>query len=107
MKLTTQFVVLVLGMLAGMIGLVVSLAVWADWQDGSIVGMVSAFGTLAGGLILAVRNQQKTTETLADQDEKLNKIERQTNGLSSVERNDIAEKAATAVVVRLKNDGHL
>jgi hypothetical protein len=97
-KLTTQLVVLILGTLAGLVALVVCLAVWANWSDGAIVGMVSAFGTLATGLIVAVRNQQKTQETLLGQDEKLAVIEKQTNGLSTRERQDIAERAAAAAI---------
>lgn len=102
MKLTTQLVVLILGTLAGLIGLVVCLAVWADWSDGAIVGMVSAFGTLASGLIVAVRNQQKTQETLTRQDEQLATIERQTNGLSEAERQDIADRAAAAAIAQMR-----
>ncbi len=77
MKLTTQLTVLILGTLLGMIALVLCLAVWADWSDGAIVGMVSAFGTLASGVIVAVRNQQKTAEVLDGQGEQLATIERQ------------------------------
>lgn len=98
MKLTNQVVALVLGTVLGLSGLVACLAIWADWSDGAIVGMVSAFGTVAGGIIVAVRNQQKTADTLADQDEKLEIITRQTNGLSDAERQDIAERAAASVV---------
>lgn len=103
MKLTTQLVVLVLGTLLGMIGLVVCLAVWAAWSDGAIVGMVSAFGTLAAGVIVAVRNQQKTAQTLDDQDRKLDTVVAQTNGLSERERQDIADRAAIAVAKMYRN----
>lgn len=98
MKLTTQLVVLILGTVFGMIGLVVCLAVWADWSDGAIVGMVSAFGTLSAGVIVAVRNQAKTGEVLERQDEALEVIQRQTNGLSERERQDIADRAAVKVI---------
>jgi hypothetical protein len=107
MKLTNQMVALVLGTLAGMVVLVVSLAIWADWSDGAIVGMVSAFGTVAGGIIVAVRNQQKTAEVLAGQDEKLEKIDHQTNGLSAAEREDIARRAAAAAIEQARREGVL
>jgi len=97
-KLTTQLVTLVLGTLAGMIGLVVCLAIWADWSDGAIVGMVSAFSTVAGGIIVAVRNQAKTGEVLEQQNDTLQVIQRQTNGLSEAERQDIADRAAVKVI---------
>lgn len=98
MKITTQFVALVAVIIAGMVGLVLGLAVLADWSDGAIVGMVSGFGTLATGLIVAVRNQQKTAETLERQDQQLDTVIAQTNGLSEMERQEIADRAATAVV---------
>lgn len=91
MKLTTQLVVLILGVLAGLVSLVLCLAVWADWSDGAIVGMVSAFGTLATGLIVSVRNQQKTAEVLAVQDGKLDTIEKNTNGRLESRDRRIAE----------------
>lgn len=108
MKLSNQLVALILGTLAGLVGLVVSLAIWADWSDGAIVGMVSAFGTIAAGLIVTVRNQQQTQQTLAHQDEKLEKIDVQTNGLSAKERQDIANRAAAAAIAayRASGEGH-
>ncbi len=96
--ITTQFVVLVTVLVVGMVGLVLGLAVLADWSDGAIVGMVSGFGTLATGLIVAVRNQQVTRETLEQQDIKLDTITAQTNGLSEHERQEIADRAAVKVV---------
>lgn len=109
MKLTTQMVALILGTVIGLFGLVISLAVFAKWSDGAIVGMVTAFATVASGVILAVRNQQKTGEVLDRQDEKLDIIERQTNGLSERERQDIAERAAgqavAEVVSALRREG--
>lgn len=101
MKLTNQLVVLILGTVIGLGALVVCLAVWANWSDGAIVGMVTAFGTIALNVIVAVRNQQKTNETLDTQNEKLETIERQTNGLSAAERADVAERAAAAALARM------
>jgi hypothetical protein len=102
LKITTQLVAMVGIIVLGMVGMVLGLAVWADWSDGAIVGMVSGFGTLATGLIMAVRNQQKTTETLEAQDVKLDTVMAQTNGMSEIEREAIADaaadKAAVAVV---------
>jgi hypothetical protein len=98
MKITKELVFLVGIIIAGMCGLVLGLAVWADWSDGAIVGMVSLFGSLASGLIVAVRNQQKTTETLEQQDRKLDTVVAQTNGLSEVEREEIADRAAVRVI---------
>jgi hypothetical protein len=103
MKLTTQLVVLVLGTLMGMIALVVCLAIWASWSDGAIVGMVSAFGTIAAGVLVAVRNQAKTADVLDAQDRKLDTVVAQTNGLSERERQDIADRAAVAVAKMYRN----
>lgn len=109
MKVTNQLVALVAVVLAGMIVMILGLAVLADWSDGAIVGMVSGFGTIATGLIVAIRNQQKTAETLDElqhqlgagqrvQVDKLETVVKQTNGLSDAERQDVAERAAAAVV---------
>lgn len=109
MKVTTQTVVLVGIIMAGMVGLVLGLAVLADWSDGAIVGMVSGFGTIAATLIIAIRNQQATRVTLDQlqqqlgtgqrtQVDLLDTVVKQTNGLSEAERQDIAERAAVSVV---------
>lgn len=105
LKLSNQLVALVLGTLLSLVGLVVSLAVFAQWSDGAIVGMVTGFATIATGVIVAVRNQQKTQETLANQDEKLETIERQTNGLSTTEKEELAERGAAVVIMELKRQG--
>lgn len=98
MKVTTQLVAMIGIITLGMVGLVLGLAVFADWSDGAIIGMVSGFGTLATGLIVAVRNQQQTAQTLADQDRKLDTVVAQTNGLSEIERQEIAAAAAVEVI---------
>lgn len=100
--ITTQFVIMVGIVIAGMVGMVLGLAVYADWSDGAIVGMISGFGTLATGLIMAVRNQQRTTDTLAEQDVKLDVITAQTNGMSEIERQEIADRAAVKVVALMR-----
>lgn len=101
MKITRELVALIAIIVAGAVGLVLGLAVWADWSDGAILGMLSLFGSLASGLILAVRNQQKTTEALETADQKIDTVIAQTNGMSERERQDIAERAAASVVRQL------
>lgn len=118
MKISTQFVVLVGIVALGMIGLVLGLAVLADWQDGSIIGMVSAFGTLAVGLLAAIRGQQKTAEQINQLQQQvgagqrsnartLDTVVEQTNGPASAERAQLARQAALQTVAELKNGGHL
>lgn len=102
MRITTQFVAMVAIIVAGMVGLVLGLAVLADWSDGAIVGMVSAFGALATGLIFNLRGQQRTEQTLERQDKQLDTVIAQTNGLSELERQEIADRAAVAVVAAWK-----
>lgn len=104
MKLTNQMVALVLGTMAGLVTLAVALAVFADWSDGAVIGLVAAFGTLATSVIVAVRNQQKTAEVLEGQDQVLQKIDRQTNGLSESERQDIADRAAVAAIAAYRQE---
>ena len=79
----------------------------AGWSEGGIAGMVTGIGSVITGLIIAVRNQNKTQETLAGQDEKLATIEKQTNGLSTRERQDIADRAAAAAIAQLSQAGQL
>lgn len=107
MKLTTQLAVVICVGAVGMAGLVLGLAVWADWSDGAVVGLCTVFGTIVVNLIVAIRNQQKTAETLASQDDKLDQVVHQTNGLSERERQDIAVRAAEAVFAKLKSEGKL
>lgn len=98
MKITTQLVVMIGIIIVGMVGMVLGLAVLADWSDGAIVGMVFGFGTVTTGLIMTVRNQQQTTATLKEQDQKLDTVVAQTNGLSEIERQDIADRAAVSMI---------
>ena len=118
MKISTQFVVLVAVIVVGLGSLVLGLAVFADWPDGAIIGMVSAFGSIATGLIIAIRNQQHTAQTLDDlqrqvgigqrlQDAKLNQVVKQTNGPTSPERAALARMASAQTIQDLKNGGHL
>lgn len=118
MKLTTQLAVLIGILFLGLAGLILGLAVLADWSDGAIIGMVSLFSSIATGLIVAVRNQQRTTETLDQlqqqvgagqrtQDAKLTTVVQQTNGPTTRERELLARETAAATVAELKNGGHL
>ncbi len=100
MKITTQLAAVIVVGLLGFVGLILGLAVLADWSDGAIIGMATAFGAVIVNTVIAVRNQQKTVETLVHQDEKLDTITAQTNGLSDRERQDIAHRAATAALAQ-------
>lgn len=95
---TNQLAAVVIVGILGFVGLIVGLAVLADWSDGAIIGMGTAFGAIIINTIVAVRNQNRVTETLGEQDVKLDTIQAQTNGLSELERQEIAERAAAAVV---------
>lgn len=111
MKLTNQLAAVICVAVVGVAALVACLAIWANWSDGAVVGMVTVFGTIAINLIVAIRNQQKTAETLGQQDEKLDTITAQTNGLSDRERQDIADRAAAAgaaaAIAQLKSEGKI
>jgi hypothetical protein len=108
-KLTKELTVVICVMIIGAVGLILGLAVMADWSDGAILAMFSLFASIATGLIAAVRNQQKTSETLdelqrqvgsgqRDQANKINTIVQQTNDLSDLARQDIANKAVRTVM---------
>lgn len=98
MKITTQLAAVIVVGLLGFVGLILGLAVLADWSDGAIIGMATAFGAVIVNTVIAVRNQQKTAEVLVHQDEKLDTITRQTNGVSHDERQDIANRAVRAAL---------
>jgi hypothetical protein len=97
-KVTTQLAIVVCVGILGIVGLIVGLAVFASWSEGAIIAMVTAFGAVILNTIITIRNQSKTNETLESQDVKLDTITAQTNGLSEIERQEIAERAAVAVV---------
>lgn len=98
--LTWQVVTALALSVLGIGSMVVALAVFAKWSEGAIVGMATAFSAIAVNTVLAIRNQNATQQTLAAQDEKLHTIEQQTNGLSTAERQDIAERAAAVIMRR-------
>jgi hypothetical protein len=111
MKLSTQLTIVICTSILGILGLVVGLAVLADWSDGAIIGMVTAFGAVIVNTVISVRNQAKTaevlqgqSEVLQGQDDKLDRVVHQTNGLSDAERQDIAERAAASVVRQFRGD---
>ena len=100
--LTTQWAIVIGVSVGGTVALVIGLAVFAKMSDGAIVGLIGGIGAVLVNLIVVVRGQQKAAETLEHQDVKLEKIEQQTNGLSERERQDIAERAAAAVIRQQK-----
>jgi hypothetical protein len=104
MRLSTQLTVVICVGIAGLVAMVAFLSS-AGWSEGGIAGMVTGIGSVITGVIVAVRNQAKTQETLALQDEQLATIERQTNGLSTAERQEIAERAASAAIAKLREGG--
>lgn len=92
MKLNTQLTIVICVGIAGMVAMVAFLSA-AGWSEGGIAGMVTGIGSVVTGLIVAIRNQNKTSETLADQDVKLDQVVHQTNGLSAAERKTIIAEA--------------
>jgi hypothetical protein len=79
-KLTTQLTIVIVSGILGIVGLIVGLAVLAQWSDGAIIAMVTAFSAVIVNTIIAVRNQAKTAEVLQGQDDKLDRVVTQTNG---------------------------
>lgn len=101
-RLSTQLTIVIVSTTIGILGLIFGLAVWADWSEGAIVAMITAFGALLANTIAIVRNQAKTAEILANQDDKLDRVVEQTNGMSHAERTDIARRAAQEAVALSK-----
>lgn len=87
MKFTTQVAWVVGISVVAIAGLVIGLAVLADWSDGAIIGMVGAIGGLLVNTIIVVRNQQV-------QGAKLDEIAEHTNGTLSKRDDSIAALTA-------------
>lgn len=96
------------GLIAVLAGVVVALAAFTDWGSAEILAVVGILGGIGGGAAVAGgvagRVEEVHTETAA-QTETLNRIDHQTNGLSGQERQDIADRAATAAVDELRRQG--
>lgn len=107
MKLTTQLAAVIIVGFVGIAGLVLGLAVLADWSDGAVIGLATALGAIVVNLIVAIRGQQRTAETLEGQDEKLAKIEKNTNGKADEERRAIARQAALEAIAEMKKRGEI
>jgi hypothetical protein len=102
MKLTTQLTVVICVGIAGMVAMVAFLSA-AGWSEGGIAGMVTGIGSVVTGLVVAIRNQNKTQETLQDQNEVLDRVVEQTNGKSEAE----VQRIALLAVAEAKRQGLL
>lgn len=84
---------------------VVALASLTDWGPGEILAAAGVLASLGGvqlvGNAVSGRVDQLAAQTTA-QSEQLDTIQRQTNGLSTRERQDIAERAAAAAIAALR-----
>lgn len=90
MKLTTQLTIVIVAGITGMVAMVAFLSA-AGWSEGGIAGMVTGIGSVITGLIVTVRAQAKTQETLIAQDAQLSTIEKNTNGRLTVRDQRITE----------------
>lgn len=86
-------IVLIAGIVAAA-AMIVSLAIFAHMDSAALIGLIAALSGLAATLPLQLAQRKQ----LAQQDQKIDTITAQTNGLSDRERNDIAVRAAKAVV---------
>lgn len=107
MKLTTQLAAVIIVGFVGIAGLVLGLAVLADWSDGAVIGLATALGAIVVNLIVAIRGQQRTAETLQEQNEVLDRVVEQTNGKSDAEIQRIARSAALEALAEAKRRGDL
>lgn len=92
--------------LIGVLGAIaVALATLAHWEAGAILGMVGILAGIGGGAAVGGAVAGKVDVVHAEteaQTRTLQKIERQTNGLSTKEKQDIAEAAAAAVLRQMR-----
>lgn len=103
-QLTWQLVVVIVAGIIGMVGMVAFLSA-AGWSEGGIAGMVTGIGGVATGIIVVVKGQQNTNDRIAEIAEKADTIVTQTNGVSELERRDIATRAADEAFRRGQVDG--
>jgi uncharacterized protein HemX len=96
------------GLIAVLGAIAVALAVLTDWGSGEILGLVGVLAGIGGGAAVAGtvagRVDQVHAETAA-QSETLARIDHQTNGQSSAERQDIADRAAAAAIEAARQRG--
>ncbi|MEV6306488.1 hypothetical protein AB0M02_44270 [Actinoplanes sp. NPDC051861] len=89
------------GLIAVLAGTAIALATLAHWDAGAILGVLGILGGIGGGAAVAGGVAGKVEEVHAEtaaQTSQLAVIERQTNGLSTAEREDIARRAAAAAI---------
>lgn len=101
-KLTWPAVTLIAVLAAAAIGL----ATLAHWEPGAILGAIGILAGIGGGAAVGGAVAGKVDDVHAEtarQSKTLAQIEHQTNGVSAAERQDIAERAAAAVLARLKH----
>lgn len=121
LKLTTQLAVVICVGIAGMVTIVVFLS-RAGWSETGIAGIVASTLTAVGVLIPVVRNQVKQSEQIdqvqrqigagqRDQASTLNTVVKQTNGMATEERKQIAaeaaQEAAAQTIAALRQAGHI
>lgn len=92
------------GLVAVLGAIAILLATLSHWDAGAILGVVGILAGFGGGAAVggavAGRVDDMHAETEA-QTRTLAKIEKQTNGVTAQERQQIAEAAATAVLKRI------
>lgn len=88
-KISTQAAVVICVGVVTVAALVYGLAVYAQMDDGALIGLATAAGAILGNLLVQLRSNAK----LADQDRTLDRIVTQTNGKSDDEIRRIAVEA--------------
>lgn len=90
----------VVGLIA-VLGIVAfGMAAVAHWDAGAILGLLGILGGLGGGAAVTGAVTGGVADKLSDMHTVVEKIDHQTNGLSTQERQDIAERAVSAVLAR-------
>lgn len=95
------------GLIAVLGAIAVTLAAVPHWEAGAILGVLGILGGIGGGAAVAGgvagRVEEVHAETSA-QSSQLATIERQTNGMATAEREDIAQRAAAAVLEQQRRE---
>lgn len=98
--ITTQVAAVMVVAIAGWVGMVLGLAIFANWSDGAIVAMSTGFGAILVNSVISIGNQARNRQVLESTAQKVETIVHQTNAMASDERQDIANRAVAVALDR-------
>ncbi len=105
MKITGPVAAIVIAAIVTVNALIAVLAIYADFDSAAIVGMGTGLTAILVNLAVLLRGQQAQARVNAEQNEQLDTIKEQTNGMAVADRKALAKQASVETVAALKNEG--